>query len=376
MKISRIDVYQIDLPLTQPYFLSGGRLRFDRLDSTLVHVQTTDGLSGWGESCPWGHTYLPAHGAGVRAGIETVAAALIGQDPCALDELNRTMDQCLPGHPYAKSAIDMACWDILGKFTRMPLWRLLGASTPQAVAVNSSISTGTPKAMLALIREASAQGYRTHSAKIGGDDVAADIKRIETITAELPDDELVTFDVNRAWTPAVAIKVLNSVQTSNQQSGIEQPWIEQPCETLQQCVQVAKRVVQPIMLDECLHNFDDHLQAWSLNACEGVKVKPNRLGGLSKARRIRDFGLQAGWQMHIEDVGGTVLADTAAIHLAASTPAAHRLASWLCHYHLSLDPFEGQGARNVNGFATPPSLPGIGVTPDPDKLGATIATYT
>ena len=99
MKISRITVWQMDLPLSHPYFLSGGRLRFDRLDSTFVRIDTDEGLNGWGEACPWGHTYLPAHGPGVRAGIETIAPAMIGLDPRGIDHLNAVMDVTLPGHP-------------------------------------------------------------------------------------------------------------------------------------------------------------------------------------------------------------------------------------------------------------------------------------
>ena len=81
VKITRITVYKLDMPLTEPYWLSGGRLKFERLDSTFVKVDTDAGLSGWGEGCPWGHTYLPAHGPGIRAGIETLAPFLIGEDP-------------------------------------------------------------------------------------------------------------------------------------------------------------------------------------------------------------------------------------------------------------------------------------------------------
>ena len=124
-----------------------------------------------------------------------------------------------------------------------------------------------------------------------------------------------------------------------------------------------------------MHTLQDHLDAWRLGACQGVKVKPNRLGGLTRARQVRDLGVALGWQMHIEDVGGSALADTAAIHLAASTPNANRLASWLCHYHLSSDPVPGQGARNHGGFATPPSTPGLGVRPDEDRLGTPVAIY-
>ena len=75
MKITRITTWQLDLPLSQPYWLSGGRLRFDALDSTFVRIDTDEGFSGWGEGCPWGHTYLPAHGPGLRAGIATLAPA-------------------------------------------------------------------------------------------------------------------------------------------------------------------------------------------------------------------------------------------------------------------------------------------------------------
>lgn len=367
MKITRISVWQLTLPLNKSYWLSGGRLKFEELDSTFVRVDTDEGVSGWGEGCPWGNTYLPAHGAGIRAGLEILAPALMGHDPCALEHINRVMDITLPGHPYVKSPLDIACWDILGKVSGLPAWKLLGAESPARVALNSSISTGTPEAMIALITAASAAGYRTHSAKIGGTDTAADITRIEAIEAALPVGERITFDVNRAWTPALALHVLNSVSSRS--------WVEQPCETLEQCSQVAERVPQPIMLDECMHTFDDHLQAWKQRACAGVKVKPNRLGGLSKARQVRDFGVSVGWQMHIEDVGGSALADTAALHLAASTPDENRLASWLAHAHLAFDPVPGQGVRNVGGYVELGDAPGLGVEPDPGLLGSLVAVY-
>ncbi len=369
MKISRITIWQMDLPLAQPYSLSGGRLKFEKLDSTIIRVDTDEGISGWGEACPWGHTYLPAHGPGVRAAVEILAPAIIGLDPRSVDSVNRAMDIALPGHPYAKSALDVACWDILGKFSGLPLWQLFGGNDTGEVMVNSSIPTGTPEEMIAHIRQASAMGYRVHSAKIGGSNVATDIERIEAIIDSVPSNEEVTFDINRAWTPATAIAVMNAVRTR------DQSWFEQPCESLSQCAQVAHRVSQPVKLDECLHTYQDHLDAWRLVACEGIKIKPNRVGGLTKARRIRDFAVNVGWQMHIEDVGGTVLADTAAIHLAVSTAEECRLASWLCHHHLAIDPFPGQGSRNVNGKTRATELPGHGVIPLESRLGESVAVY-
>lgn len=368
MKIASISVYQIDLPLEHPYWLSGGRLKFEMLDATLVKIETDVGITGWGESTPWGHTYLPAHGSGIRAGIELLAPYIIGLDPRSPEAVMRVMDLQLPGHPYVKSAIDVACWDVFGQSVGMPLWQLMGGDEAAEVLVNSSISTGTPEQMLSRIQAAANKGYTVHSAKIGGTYIALDIERIEAISAGLPKDHKVTFDVNRAWQPGVAVQVLNTVNARD--------WVEQPCQTLEECAHVAARVSNPIMLDECMSDLGDHLRAWSTHACEGVKIKPNRLGGLTKSRQARDFGVSVGWQMHVEDVGGSVLADTAALHLAASTPAPNRLASWLCHDHLRIDLAKMQGVRNLGGHVVPPSAPGLGVVPDIEVVGDPVAVYT
>ncbi len=367
MKISRITVWQKDLPLREPYRLSGGRLTFEALDSTLLRIDTDEGLAGWGEGCPWGHSYLPAHGPGLRAALAILAPALIGEDPSRIDALNRAMDLILPGHPYAKAPLDIALWDILGRKAGLPLSALFGGAEGAGVPANSSISTGSAEEMTARIADYRASGYRTHSAKVGGAAPEVEIARIEAIEAARRPDELVTYDVNRAWTPGLAVEVMNAVSAKG--------WFEQPCETLDQCAQVQRRTRQPLLLDECLQSLPDHLEAWKRGACEGVKVKPNRVGGLTRARQVRDFGLAVGWRMHIEDVGGTVIADTAALHLALSTPEENRMGSWLCQAHLRDDPAPGAGARLRDGRITLPEAPGLGVTPDESFLGDPVAVY-
>ena len=157
MKIARITVYQATLPLAHPYKLSGGRLSFERLDSTIVSIETECGVTGWGEGCPWGSTYLPAFGKGIRAGIEEIAPQLLGLDPCGLDLINRVMDQALPGHPYVKSPLDVACWDVLGKAAGFPLSTLLGGRRSEPVVLHSSIPTATPEEMIASVATARAK---------------------------------------------------------------------------------------------------------------------------------------------------------------------------------------------------------------------------
>jgi L-alanine-DL-glutamate epimerase-like enolase superfamily enzyme len=367
MKISKITVWQLDLPLHKPYYLSGGRLRFDCLDSTLVRIDTDEGISGWGEGCPWGVTYLPAFGKGIRAGIDELAPVLIGMDPRLTDTVNRRMDLALPGHPYIKSAIDIACWDIAGKSAGLPVCELLGAREPNPVPIASSVSTGTPQEMLDEVQRFRDMGYRVHSCKVGAD-VAMDIRRINLLAENELENEIIFYDVNRAWLPREAITVMNAV------SGISS-WFEQPCETLDEIAQVRRQTSYPICVDEALQNYSDILRIQSEGIAELVNIKINRVGGLTKARRIRDFCLQTGIAMLIMDSGGSVLADTSCAHLAQTIPQPSCLGVWSCQEMVTVDTAPGQGVRNLEGCFSAPGLPGLGVEPDLDLLGDAVATY-
>ena len=111
MKISDIRVYQVDLPLREGrYGWSVGK-SVTVFGSTIVEIRTDNGLIGYGEACPLGPAYLPAYAAGVRAGVAELAPHLVGEDPRQTVRLNQTMDRWLKGHPYVKSAIDIACSD-------------------------------------------------------------------------------------------------------------------------------------------------------------------------------------------------------------------------------------------------------------------------
>ena len=115
MKIERLDIYDFDLTYVHgTYVMSGGR-KVTSLASTIVCVTADNGLQGWGEVCPLGTTYLPAHTAGARAALSLLAPALVGTDPTNHAAVNDAMDAALSGHAYAKSPIDVACWDLTGR---------------------------------------------------------------------------------------------------------------------------------------------------------------------------------------------------------------------------------------------------------------------
>lgn len=369
MKITRLSVYQLDLPLREPYWLSGGRLRFDALDATFIKVETDAGLTGWGEGTPWGHTYVPAHGPGVRAGIETLAGAVLGADPRQLDRLNHAMDLCLPGHLYAKAPIDMACWDISGQAAGLSIADLLGGRYDSGTPIASSVSTGTPEAMLALVEQYRQRGYRAHSVKIGGSDVEADIERVRYLEQHRLPGEIVLYDVNRAWTRREAALVMNACAPLH-------ITVEQPGESLDDIAAIRRTTTTPISVDESLVTLQDAARIAREGLAEVFGIKLNRVGGLTRARQMRDIALAHGIQIFVMATGGSVLADTEAAHLAQSIPEPFRRATWSCQDMLSVDPAPGRGARNIQGELRVDGSPGLGVAPDEDRLGQPIAEYT
>lgn len=367
MKIRSITVWQKDLPLKKPYRLSGGRLRFDVLDATFVRLETDSGVTGWGEATPWGHTYLPAHGPGVRAGIETLAGSVLGLDPCNVEQVERSMDLCLPGHLYAKAPIDMACWDILGRAWDRSIAELLGSPGNEPIPVASSIATGTPAEMLALVDEYRAMGYRAHSVKVGAD-VNRDIERIRFLEKHRLPEESMLYDVNRAWTRREAVLVMNAVA----ELGVT---VEQPCETLDDIAAVRPLTRCAISVDERLETLQDMTRIARDGLAEVVNIKLNRCGGLSKSRRIRDLAMAHGIQCYVMATGGSILADLEAVHLAQSIPPELRIAAWCCQDMLATDVVKENGIHSQNGCLTVPAAPGLGLAPEPDLLGEPVASY-
>ena len=167
MKIKRIEIYQADLPVKGGvYRLSGGR-EYHAFDASFARVITDDGHEGWGESTPFGSTYLASHAGGTRAGLALLAPALLGMDPRHQDRINERMEETLLGHRDARTALDVACWDLRARAAGVPLCDLLGGRVPGPVPVISSIGGDTPDGMRAKVAAHRDAGYVGHSVKIG-----------------------------------------------------------------------------------------------------------------------------------------------------------------------------------------------------------------
>ena len=367
MKITEITVYQINLPLEHPYWLSGGRLKFETLDATLVKLDTDRGIVGWGEGTPWGHTYVPAHGPGIRAGIETMAPFILGLDPRRVLDVERAMDLALPGHLYAKSPIDMACWDIAGQAAGLPIADLMGGGSRTPKPIASSVGAKTVEETRTVMDRYRARGYVAHSVKIGGD-VTRDIARIRDVETHRRENEIILYDVNRGWTRQEALRVMRATEDLH-------VMFEQPCETLDDIAAIRPLHSAPVSVDESLVTLQDGARIARDGLAEVFGIKLNRVGGLTKAARLRDIALAHGIDIFVMATGGSVLADTEALHLAATIPDQNIKAVWACQDMITVDIAGGRGPRNVDVHLHLPESAGLGVHPDLAALGSPVGIY-
>ncbi|MBX6322562.1 MAG: mandelate racemase/muconate lactonizing enzyme family protein [Rhodospirillaceae bacterium] len=364
MRIKAIRTYRVALPLHEgAYRWSGGNV-VEIFDSTVVAVETDAGLTGWGEVCPLGPAYLPAYAAGARTGIAELAPHVIGLDPRALGVVNARMDAAMRGHPYVKSAIDMACWDILGQAAGLPLVTLLGGRHGEDVALYRAISQDSPEAMAASVARYRAEGYAKFQLKVGGDP-DTDIERIRACAAVLSRGEVLVADANTGWLMHQAARVVDAVRDLD-------VYVEQPCLTYEECLAVRRRTARPFVLDEVIDGLGMVLRGHADLAMDVVNLKIAKVGGLTRARQIRDLCVSLGVALTIEDSWGGDIATAAIAHLAHSTPPALLFSTTDFNSYVTVSTAEG-APRRVRGRMAAPTEPGLGVRPRSEVLGEPVA---
>jgi L-alanine-DL-glutamate epimerase-like enolase superfamily enzyme len=360
MKITGMSVYRVELPLQEGSYQWSGGNSVEIFDSTVVAIETDEGIAGYGEICPLGAAYLPAYAAGARTGIAELAPKLIGEDPAALQNLNRRMDQLMRGHPYVKSAIDMACWDILGKATRQPLTTLLGGRVGDDFALYRAISQDTPAHMAARVAGYRAEGYTKFQLKVGGHP-DTDIERIKAVAAVLKAGDVLVADANTGWTQHQAMRVVDAVRQID-------VYIEQPCVHYEECLAVREHCDRPMVLDEVIDDLDAVLRGYHDRAMDVVNLKISKVGGLTKARQIRDLCVSLGIAMTIEDTWGGDIVTAAIAHLAHSTPAELLFSATDFNSYVSVSTAAGAPHRKQGRLAASTAY-GLGIEPYPEVLG-------
>ena len=362
-KIKRIAVYQVDLPLKEgSYNWSEGK-SVSVFDSTVVAVETEDGLIGYGECCPLGPFYLPSYANGVRAGIKELGPHLIGLDATNNFYLNKVMDQSLKGHPYVKSPIDVACWDIKGKVANLPISSLLGGTSGKDFVLYRAISQDHPEEMANKVKEYRKQGYRRFQLKVGGNP-DEDIKRIRAVSEKMKAGDKLIADANTGWLSHEALRVVNAV------SDID-VYIEQPCLSYNECLAVRKKTNHPFILDESISNMRTLLRGYKDGAMDAVNIKISKFGGITKAALARDICSELGIAMTIEDTWGGDIVTASIAHLAHTTDPRLLFTATDFNSYVTVDIASGAPKRE-NGRMKSSTNPGLGLEPYLEVLGDSI----
>jgi len=365
LKITRIEILQVDLPLQDGSYKWSGGKSVEVFDSTVVAIYTDAGITGYGEVCPLGPVYLAAYANGARAGIKELAPALIGLDPTALSVVNDRMDRSLSGHPYVKSALDIACWDILGKVTGQPIVNLLGGRYGESFPLYRAISQSDPCQMAEKVSGYRAEGYTKFQLKVGGHpDV--DIARIEEVAKVLQKGDVLVADANAGWSQHQALRVADAVRNLD-------VYVEQPCASYRECLVIRRNTRRPFILDEVIDSVATVIAGAHDQAMDIVNLKISKVGGLTKARQIRDLCVSLGIALTIEDSWGGDIATAAIAHLAHSTPPDYLFSSTDFNSYVTVSTAKGAPQRK-DGRLAASGRPGLGIEPIWEVLGDPVAT--
>jgi len=365
MKITRIVAYQVDLPLHEGRYAWSGGKSVDVFDSTVVRIETDEGIVGHGEVCPLGPAYLPSYAEGARTGIKAIAPSLIGVDPRHTDVINRLMDSALKGHPYAKSAIDIACWDILGQAAGVPVSTLLGGTHGEDFVLYRAISQRPPAEMADNVAMYRDEGYRRFQLKVGGDP-DTDIDRIRAVGETMKLGEKLIADANTGWLMHEAARVVRAVSDVD-------VYIEQPCQSYDECLSIRRRTSHPFVMDETIDGLEALLRGHADDAMDVVNIKISKFGGLTRARQARDLCASLGIAMTIEDSWGGDIVTAAIAHLAHSTPTNLLFTATDFNSYVTVDIADGAPQR-VNGRMASSAEPGLGIQPILAALGDPVLT--
>jgi L-alanine-DL-glutamate epimerase-like enolase superfamily enzyme len=307
-----------------------------------------------------GPVYLPSYAGGVRAGIRELGPSLLGENPLHLEKLNQHMDQAMKGHPYVKSPIDVACWDILGKVSGLPVSSLLGGAYGDDFVLYRAISQESPEDMAKKVGDYRAEGYRRFQLKVGGDP-DTDIERIRQTSAELkPGDKLVA-DANTGWLRHEAMRVVNAVRDID-------VYIEQPCLRYEDCLSVRRNTNLPFVLDEVIDGVSEILRASNDLTMDVVNIKISKFGGLTRAKQARDLCISLGVAMTLEDTWGGDIVTAAISHLAHSTPTEYLFTATDFNSYVT-QPLANGAPRRIDGRMSSSKEAGLGIDPMMDVLG-------
>ena len=259
----------------------------DRSNRIYVKIITDSGIYGLGEAAPSplvaGETLD-----GVVAAVSYMKPVLIGMDPTDIASIHNAMDKHLLFNPAAKAAIDVACYDIIGKHTGKPVHKLLGANT-DVLQTDITIGIDTIEEMVRECLERVGEGFRILKIKCGIDP-KKDVEVLRQIRSAVGDQIDLRIDINQGYDVETALHVLRAIEKCNI-SEAEQPV---PYWDIHGMAEIKKHSPIPIMADESVHTPEQARIVCQHDAADILNIKFMKCGGIYKALQISDIAAEYG----------------------------------------------------------------------------------
>ena len=322
MKIADLRVVLADIPLKRPHKMSFTTL--ETVNFVLVRLETSDGLTGWGEAaCLGGPTWSEESAESVAATIERyIAPWLIGRDPTQIEALRFEMARRVQGNPFARAAVEMALWDLAGRALGVPVHRLVGGRVRDRVELSWSLAVADPQEEMAEAREKTSLGHRVFKIKTAAGPVAADVERVRRLREALGPTVSLRVDANQGWDRPTALKAIRAMEP------YDVDFVEQPVPRwdLEGLAMIAERSAVPIMADESCFTAHDALAIARLGSVSILSLKLTKSGGLLGSLAIARVAEAAGMGCYVGCMIETSLGTAAYLQLAlAAAPV-----TWGC----------------------------------------------
>jgi L-Ala-D/L-Glu epimerase len=351
MKITRIKIQQITLKLKVPYTIAYET--YDTVTNVFVRVETDRGIVGFGCAAPDEHVTGETPELIVKDFQTIISPIVINADPLRysliLDKVNKTISN----HPGTIAALDMALFDILGKVSGLPLWKLLGGFRDKII---TSVTIGilSENETIARAKEFVGQGFKAIKLKCGLD-VESDIIRTLKVRETIGEKIVLRFDANQGYSVAQALQFIEHVKKANIEF-IEQPTKKEKPELLGK-VKVDSTI--PIMADESLSTTKEALNLVANNLVDLFNIKLMKVGGMQKALQINAIAQAAGLDVMTGCMDESALAIAAGLHFTLANPNI-KYADLDGHFDLIGDPAEGSVVLH-DGYLHPTDKPGLGI---------------
>ncbi|RGZ01518.1 dipeptide epimerase [Clostridium sp. AM58-1XD] len=351
MKITNVEVKKVKVPLIEPFRISLGVIT--HAISAVVKIETDEGLVGYGEGAP-GVLITGENLDGTIAEINMLADKLKNTDPTDMEAVYWVMDRASAHAPCGKTAIDIACHDLLGKKAGLPVYKLLGGYEG-TIDTDMTVGLNDAEVMASKAAKHVAAGFDTIKTKVGTG-LESDIARVKAIREAVGPDVKIRLDANQGWTAKEAVNIIERLNEYDIEL-VEQPV---PYYDIAGLEYVTKNTKVLIMADESCFTAKDALRLAERRAVDLVNIKLMKCGGIREAQKINAVCEAAGIQCMLGCMGEeTNIGVTAAASLGAATRNITR-ADLDATFSLSELPFKGGMIVENAKHIILPEEPGFG----------------